>query len=378
MRQPPLVLVIDDDPDQLEIVRQRLTVQGYALATAGDGVEGLERARELRPDLIICDVMMPRMDGIETVRHLKADTSLPFIPVILLTAKGDLRDIVTGLDMGADDYLVKPVEHAALVARAKAMLRIKSMQDTIAAQAATLAAQATELAGLNTNLEACVAAQVNEIRRISELKRFLPPQIAPLIIEPGNEKLLESHRREIVALFCDLRDFTAFAETSEPEDVMGVLRQYHETVGPLIHRAGGTIERFAGDGILTFFNDPVEIEDPAGCAVTLAVEMRTAVTRLIGGWAKRGFRIGFGIGIAQGFASIGTIGFEGRRDYAAIGTVTNTAARLCGDAGHGQILVTQRVATAVAAAARLEALGEMEFKGLARSIPVFNVVGLAV
>lgn len=376
MRQPPLILVIDDDPDNRDIVSIRLEAQNLSIATAVDGVDGLAKARELKPDLIICDVAMPRMDGIEVVRQLKADPALPFIPVILLTARGDLSDIVAGFDMGADDYLVKPAEPAALAARVRAMLRIKALQDQVRDQATRLEAQATELAALNATLEARVAAQVEEIRRMSELKRFLTPQLAELITSPGNARLLESHRRDIVALFCDLRGFTAFAETSEPEDVMGVLGQYHKVIGPLIHRAEGTIERFAGDGILVFFNDPFEIPSPARRATGLAVEMRQAVSSLIQDWSKRGFRIGFGIGIAQGYATLGTIGFEGRRDYAPIGTVTNTAARLCGEAGDGQILVTQRVASAIDGHARLEPLGEMALKGLARPVAVFNVTSI--
>lgn len=377
MRQPPLILVIDDDADNRDIVSRRLEAQKFQIASAVDGIDGLDKIRELNPDLVICDVTMPRMDGIEVVRQVKADKSLPFIPVILLTARGDLADIVAGLDQGADDYLVKPAEPAALLARVRAMLRIKALQDKIADQAVQLEQQTIELAGLNATLEARVAAQVEEIGRISELKRFLTPQLAELIVTPGNARLLESHRRDIVALFCDLRGFTAFAETSEPEDVMSVLRQYHSVVGPLIHRAEGTIERFAGDGILTFFNDPIEIPEPARRATELAVEMRDAVSDLIQDWSKRGFRIGFGIGIAQGYATIGTIGFEARRDYAPIGTVTNTAARLCSEANDGQILITQRIASAIDGRVRLEPLGDMALKGLSRPIAVYNVAGLA-
>ena len=377
MRDPPLILVVDDVPDNVDILQMRLESQGYEVATAGDGAEALEKIRELLPDLVLLDIMMPKVDGIETVRRLKADGSLPFIPVILVTAKADSKDVITGLESGGDDYLTKPVDHAALSARVRAMLRIKSLHDTVQAQSQRLEEQSAELATWNKTLEERVAAQVGEIERMGRLKRFLAPQIAETIVSSGGDAILESHRREIVVLFCDMRGFTAFAETTEPEDVMAVLREYHDTLGPLVHRYEGTLAQFTGDGLLVYFNDPVPCPDPAERAVRLAVDMREAVARMARSWAGRGHEIGFGVGIAQGYATLGQIGFEGRFDYAPIGTVINVAFRLCSDAKDGQILVTQRVASAIECQAELEPLGNLAFKGLSRPVAVLNVLNLA-
>src|SRR5262245_8787582 len=307
---------------------------------------------------------------------MKADTSLPFIPVILVTAKADGADVVAGLESGGDDYLTKPVDHAALSARVRAMLRIKALNDTVHQQAQRLQQQSDELAAWNKTLEERVAAQIGEIERIGRLKRFLAPQIAEAILCSHADACLESHRREIVVLFCDMRGFTAFAETTEPEDVMAVLSEYHGALGPLVHRYEGTLDHFTGDGLLVYFNDPVPCPDPALRAVRLAVEMRDAVAGLARSWSGRGHEIGFGVGIAQGYATLGQIGFEGRVDYTAIGTVTNVAARLCAEARDGQILVTQRVAAATDKHAQLEPLGDVALKGLSRPIPVLNVTGL--
>jgi class 3 adenylate cyclase len=257
------------------------------------------------------------------------------------------------------------------------MLRIKALHDTVAAQAQRLEQQAADLAALNQTLAERVAAQVDEIERIGRLKRFLAPQIADTIISSGGEAILEHHRRDIVVLFCDMRGFTAFSETAEPEDVMAVLGEYHAALGPLIHRYEGTLDRFAGDGLIVFFNDPVPCPDPALRALRLAVEMRDRVSSLARSWAARGHEIGFGVGIAQGYATLGRIGFAERSDYTAIGTVTNLAARLCDEAGDGQILVTRRIAAAIDdSIAEFEPLGDLALKGLSRPVPVLNVRSL--
>ena len=376
MREPPLILVVDDVPDNVDILQMRLESQGYEVATAGDGAEALAKTRALQPDLVLLDIMMPKIDGIEVVKRLKADPSLPFIPIILVTAKADASDVIAGLESGGDDYLTKPVDHAALSARVRAMLRIKSLHDTVQAQAQRLEEQTAELGSWNKTLEERVAAQVDEIERIGRLKRFLAPQIAETIVSSGGDAMLESHRREIVVLFCDMRGFTAFSETAEPEDVMAVLREYHSVLGPLIHHYEGTLERYTGDGMIVIFNDPVPCPDPALRAVRLAVEMREAVSSLARSWTDRGYEIGFGVGIAQGYATLGQIGFEGRFDYTAMGTVTNLASRLCDEAKNGQILVTQRVAAVLGGLADIELLGNIELKGLSRPVAVLNVGGL--
>jgi len=233
-----------------------------------------------------------------------------------------------------------------------------------------------EVAELNRGLEARVAEQVEELRRVGRLKRFLAPQLAELIVSQGDEKILESHRREIVVVFCDLRGYTAFTETAEPEEVLEFLREYHGTLGPLVAQFQGTLDQFSGDGIMVFFNDPVPCPDPAERAVRMAMVMREAAGKLIAGWHRHGCELGFGAGIAQGYATLGQIGFSERSGYTAIGTVCNLASRLCAEAKDEQILVSSRVAGAVEAVARLEELGNVELKGLRRPVMAFNVTEL--
>ena len=375
MRDPPLILVVDDVPDNVDILQMRLEAQGYEVMTAGDGLEALEKVCALLPDLVLLDVMMPKLDGIETVKRLKADASLPFIPVILVTAKADASDVIAGLESGGDDYLTKPVDHAALSARVRAMLRIKALHDTVQDQAKRLEDQAAQLAMWNSTLEERVVAQLSEIERVGRLKRFLAPQLAEMIVSTGDEGILESHRRDIVVVFCDLRGYTSFAETGEPEEVWAVLREFHAAVGPLVTRFEGTLDHFSGDGLMVYFNDPLPCTDPADRAVRMAVAMREAVGEMMSGWRRRGFDLGFGIGVAQGYATLGRIGFEERVDYTAIGTVTNLAARLCGEARDGQILLSKRVATAVEGSVTLEEIGSLALKGLSQAVAVYNVAG---
>lgn len=369
MRTPALILIADDNPANVDILAARLQSQGYEILTAFDGAEALDKAREALPDLILLDVMMPKMDGFAVCRALKDDNTLPFMPIILVTAKTESQDIVEGLDAGSDEYLAKPVDHAALVARVRSILRIKEMHDTIEAQSA-------ELAEWNRELEKRVATQVQELERMGRLKRFLSPQIADLVVDAGEEKLLESHRREITVVFCDLRGFTAFAEITEPEDVMAVLREYHAALGSKVHEFEGTIEHFAGDGLMVLFNDPLPCPDHVERAVRMAVSMRESIGDLVAAWRGRGFHLGFGVGIAQGHATLGRIGFEGRFDYAAIGNVVNLASRLCDHAENGQIVVSEPVQAAVREVIKSESLGELELKGLHRAVNAFNVRGL--
>jgi class 3 adenylate cyclase len=241
-------------------------------------------------------------------------------------------------------------------------------------QAMQLDAQARELGKLNEQLEHRVATQVGEIERMSRLRRFLSPQVADLIVTSGMERELESHRREITALFCDLRGYTGFTESADAEDVMALLREYHAAVGKIIFKYGGTLERYAGDGVMVVFNDPVPVENPALQAVMMAIEMRAALGELMEKWRRLGHEISFGIGIEHGFATLGTIGFEGRFDYAAIGTVSNVASRLCDEAKPGQILISPRVLTQVERDVNVERAGEFELKGIRRPIAAYNVL----
>jgi class 3 adenylate cyclase len=355
-------LVVDDNAANVDILRARLAANGYEILSATDGEQALQAVREHQPDLVLLDVMMPKMDGIEVCRRLRADMSIPFVPIILVTAKSEPKDVVAALEAGGDEYLTKPVDQAALVARVKSMLRIKALQDTIREW--------------NRTLEERVDEQLVQLERLGRLKRFFSPQLAELIIAGGAEDPLKSHRREVVVVFLDLRGFTAFAETTEPEEIMGVLREYHAQMGQVILAHEGTLERFAGDGMMVFFNDPVPVPDAAARAVRMVLAMRERLTELTAKWRKRGFDLGFGAGIAQGYATIGAVGFEGRWDYGAIGNVTNLAARLCGEARPGQILIAQRVLASVEELVEVEAVGELELKGMSKAVSAFNLVGL--
>jgi class 3 adenylate cyclase len=286
----------------------------------------------------------------------------------MITASGQ-QEKVKATESGADDFLTKPFDQAELLARVRSLVRISRYHRTIARQA-------EELAAWNRQLEDRVREQVEEIARIGRLRRFLSPQVSELVMRDGTESVLDSHRREIVVVFCDLRGFTPFAETSEPEEVIGVLREYHAALGDLVFRFEGTLERFTGDGLMVFFNDPLPCEDPAGRAVRMAVAMRTRVRELADGWAARGHDLGFSVGIAQGFATLGRIGFEGRFDYAAIGSVTNLAARLCSEAAPWQVLVTQRVHAAVEGDVVADPVGDLELRGFTRPVRTFAVRGL--
>ncbi len=373
MRSPPWILVADDNPTNLDIFQTRLAAHGYKVLTASDGDQALMIAREQQPDLILLDIMMPGIDGLEVCRRLKADASLPFIPVVIVTAKADPEDIVAGLEAGGDEYLTKPVDQAALVARVKSMLRIKALYDTVQEQAARLEVQSAQLAEWNRTLEQRVAEQLAEIERVNRLKRFLPPQIAGLIVSSGDESLLESHRREITVVFCDLRGFTAFSETAEPEEVMEILGQFHAATGELVFRFEGTLGRFGGDGLMVFFNDPLPCPDPAARAVRMAAAMRERTAELAKGWRRRGHELGFGVGIAMGYATLGKIGAGDQFHYGTIGMATNLASRLCDEAQAGQILIGQRVYAAVVEIVEAESVGELQLKGFLKPVPVYNV-----
>jgi class 3 adenylate cyclase len=366
---------VDDNPTNLEILRVRLNAQGYEVVTAVDGEDALARVRELEPDLVLLDVMMPKLDGISVLKQLKQDTKLRFVPVILVTAKADTRDIVQGLEAGGDDYLTKPYEQAALVARVRSLLRVKELHDTVLQQATQLKEQTEQLSSWNRLLEERVATQLAEIERIGRLQRFLAPQVAQMIASSdAPESVLASHRREVTVVFCDLRGFTAFTETSEPEEVMGVLHEYHESLGELIFRYEGTLDRFAGDGIMIIFNDPIPCADHTERAVHLALDMRERVETLSKQWRRKGHELGFGVGIAAGYATLGQIGFEQRREYTAIGSVINLASRLCDEARPGQIVIGQRAFSSVEQHVEAASIGELSLKGFAKPIAAYEIL----
>jgi len=370
VRTPALILIADDNADNVEILRTRVIAHGYDTVVALDGEEALAVAKAECPDLILLDVMMPKMDGVDVCRAIRSDSSLPFIPIVMITAKTATQDIVSALEAGADEYLTKPVDHRALIARVKSMLRIKLLTDTVRAQA-------SQLAEWNAALERRVQDQIHQLEKLLRLKRFFSPQLAEAILAGGTIDPLATHRREVVVVFLDLRGFTAFAEASEPEEVMGLLREYHAEMGKLILKHEGTLERFTGDGLMIFFNDPVIVPDAPERAVRMALEMRERVDQLSIGWRKHGHDLGLGIGIAQGYATIGAIGFEGRLDYGAVGTVTNLAARLCGEAKRGEILTNRKTLGQFEQLVDADPLGDMMLKGFARPISVFAIAALA-
>jgi class 3 adenylate cyclase/CheY-like chemotaxis protein len=362
VNEPARILIVDDTAMNLKLLEGILTGHGYAVSTAPSGPVALERVRDEHPDLVLLDVVMPEMSGYEVCRRLRAEEATRLLPVIMVTALDPVQERVKGIDAGADDFLTKPINQPELVARVRSLLRIKALHD--------------ELGELNRTLEQRVRDQVTQLERLGRLRRFFSPQLVELILSGDADDPLKSHRREVTVVFIDLRGFTAFAETAEPEEVMAVLREYHAEMGKLILEAEGTLERFTGDGMMIFFNDPVPVPDPAARAVRMAARMRDRVASLTEAWRKRGFDLDFGIGIAQGYATIGAIGFEGRWDYGAIGTVTNLASRLCGEAKPGQILVSQRVAGGVEGVATVEPVGELTLKGFQRPVKAFNMVRL--
>jgi adenylate cyclase len=362
------VLVVDDQPPNIRLLEAILTPRGYDVRSASSGKEALEAIDAGDIDLVLLDIVMPGMDGYQVCREIRERPATAYLPVVMVTASGDEQKI-KALEAGADDFLTKPVNQSELLARVASLARIKRYQDTIKRQS-------DELASWNQELEARVEGQVSEIERMGRLRRFLSPQLAELIVDSGDESFLESHRREIVVVFCDLRGFTPFAEASEPEEVMGVLDEYFAALGDLIFRFEGTLERFAGDGLMVFFNDPVRCDDGPARAIRMSVAMRTRVRGLAESWAREGHDLALGIGIAQGYATLGRIGFDGRHDYAAIGSVTNLASRLCADAEPWQILVTERVYSAAGALVVGQDAGVRELRGFSRSVHAFDVKGI--
>jgi adenylate cyclase len=359
------VLAVDDQPPNLRLLEAVLSPRGYRVIMASSGEQALELLGSSGADLVLLDIVMPGIDGYEVCRRIRSTPETAFLPVVMITASGH-QEKTRAIEAGADDFVSKPFDQSELLARVASLARIKRYHDTVTRQAA-------ELARWNAELEVRVNTQLEELQRMNRLRRFLSPQVAELVINSGDDSVLGSHRREIVVVFCDLRGFTAFAESSEPEEVMGVLREYHTALGELIFRYEGTLERFTGDGLMVFFNDPIPLDDPAQRAVEMALAMRDRVSTLVESWSRLGHDLGFGVGIAQGFATLGRIGYEGRFDYAAIGTVTNLAARLCGEADAGQVLVSQRVFSAVDDVAVGEPVGALTLKGFSRPIRAFGV-----
>jgi class 3 adenylate cyclase len=363
------ILIVDDEADIVEVLADLIEAKGYAVSTAATGPEALAQIEREQPDLVLLDVMMPDMTGYEVCRKIRQNPATVFLPVVMLTAMDANVERINGIEAGADDFLSKPPSHLELLARVRSLIRIKQLHDTVQAQMG-------QLSEWSKTLETRVQEQVAQLARLERLKRFFSPQLAELIVTGDAEDPLKSHRRQISVVFNDLRGFTNFAETNEPEEVMDVLWEYHAELGPLILKHEGTLERFTGDGMMVFFNDPVLVPNPEERAVRMAVAMRDRVATLQTKWANRGYTLGFGAGITAGYATIGAIGFEGRRDYAAIGTVPNLAARLCDQARPGQILISQRLYSAVESLVEAESVGALSFKGIHRPLQTYNILRL--
>jgi len=361
------ILVVDDQRANVEMAAELLRVRGYRVDTAVSGEEALERVRSAPPDLLVMDIVMPGLDGYEVCRRLRAQPDTALLPIVLVTSLDPYAERLKGIEAGADDFLSKPVNWPELFARVRALLRVKSLQDEVRQQA-------IELREWNAKLEERVRKQVAAIERLGRLKRFFAPQVAEAIVA-GGEELLAPHRRDITVVFLDLRGFTAFTDRADPSDVVDLMRAYHASMGRIVDAYGGTLEHFAGDGVLIFFNDPVPVEDPAERAVNMALELQRAFQPIAESWTERGHCVGLGIGIAQGEATLGVIGFESRWEYAAIGNIPNLAARLCGEARAGEILIDAQTERDVAHAVDTESVEPLQLRGFQQPIVAFRLRG---
>jgi adenylate cyclase len=362
------ILAVDDIPQNLRLLEAVLAPQGFTVVTASTGEEALFKVLSEKPDLILLDIVLPGISGYDVCRRLRADPKTSYLPVVMVTAS-ELPEKVKAIEAGADDFVPKPFDAQELLARVRSLLRIKTYHDTIEKQR-------TELTEWTHTLEERVREQVDELARLGRLRRFLSPQVAELVVSQGADQLLDGHRREITVVFCDLRGFTAFSDSVEPEEALGVLRAYHAAMGELIFKYEGTLEHFAGDGIMTFFNDPIPAADSPLRAVRMAVAMRARFNELAAAWRKKGYDLGFGAGIALGYATLGRIGFEGRFDYGAVGRVVIMASRLSTAAKAGQILLSQRVHAAVEDSVEARPVGEVALKGFQRPEHAVDVVAL--
>ncbi len=356
-----IALVVDDSRVNRLVLARQLETLGLEVLEAANGIEGLERLHEhpAEIDVVLLDVLMPELDGYQTLAAMKADDAIRHIPVIIVSGVEELESVVRCIELGATDYLVKPIEASILRARINASLSAKRLHDL-----------ELEYLEQQTALTRTIESQK------AELSRFLSPQVAALVSSPEGHQLLAGHRRQITAVFCDLRGFTSFAEQAEPEELFGVLSVYHRMLGDAIVEHGGTLEHFAGDGVMTFFNDPVEQPDHVERAVRMACAVRERFAPISAEWRRRGYELGLGIGIAVGYATLGRIGFEGRYDYGAIGNVVILASRLSSGASADQILLSQRALAMVEDVVEAESVGELNLKGFSRPIPASNVLGV--
>jgi len=361
----PRILVVDDVPANVRLLEAILVPEGYTVVSASSGPEALEAVVAARPDLVLLDVQMAGMNGYEVCRRIRESEDTALLPVVMVTSH-EAEARIDGIRAGADDFVTKPFDKQELLLRVRSLVRIKRYHDTIRAQAA-------ELAEWNHTLEQRVADQVEQLEQSARLRRFLSPTLAEVVLTRGDD-VLESHRRELAVLFADLRGWTDFSVSTEPEEVMGVVGSFHAAMGELIHRYEATVGWFAGDGLMVWFNDPIPCPDPAARAVRMALEIREAMSALTAVWRRRGHELDFSVGVALGYATIGRIGFEGRYDYGAVGSVLNLASRLCDAAQPGQILISRRVCAEVEDVVGVEPVGALELKGFGKSVDAFAVL----
>ena len=370
MDESATILVVDDRPQNVRLLEAILVPRGFTVLAATSGAAALDAVAEGRPDLILLDLHMPEMDGYEVCRRLRNDPQTRYLPVVVVTAADD-GSKTAAIEAGADDFIRKPLDQAELLVRVRSLLRIKRYHDTIESQSA-------QLTEWNRTLEDRVETQVHDLERFDRLRRFLSPPVADLVLSENDRSLLEPHRQDIAVLFCDLRGFTAASHAAEPEELLAALAEFHVSLGELVARYHATVGFFAGDGVMVFFNDPVPCDQPALTAVRMAVDMRDRMTEFLARWRRRGYDLGVGVGIARGYATLGTIGFEGRHDYTAIGVVVNLASRLCSEAGDGEILISQRAVEEIEGHADVKELPDLQLRGFTDPTPAWSVVRVDV
>ena len=364
---PARVLVVDDTPQNVKLLADILGAKGFVAITAASGEEALGKLAAERPDLVLLDVMMPGLSGYDVCRRIRADPATALLPVVLVTSLDPHQERVKGIEAGADDFLSKPIHQAELLARVRSLLRIKALQDEVRRQA-------DQLREWNATLEERVQAATAENARLARLRQFFSAPVADAIVSAGEASLLAPHRREICCVFNDMRGFTAFTDAAEPEEVIALLSEFHAAMGPLVAEHEGTVPHFTGDGILIFFNDPIEVPDACPRAARMALAMQARFAPLSERWRKLGHDLKLGIGIARGYATLGALGYEGRFDYTAIGGVVNVAARLCGEAAGGEILVDRRARAGLDEAFALEPVEPLALKGYDKPVPAFRLV----
>lgn len=367
---PSRVLVVDDTPQNVKLLVDILGAKGYVAFSASSGEEGLAKIAAEKPDIVLLDVMMPGLSGYDVCRRIRTNPETALLPVVLVTSLDPHQERVKGIEAGADDFLSKPIHQPELFARVRSLLRIKALQDEVARQAATLREW-------NATLESRVQASVEEIASLGRLKQFFSAPVADAIVSAGERSLLAPHRRDVCCVFIDLRGFTAFTDSAEPEEVIALLAEFHGAMGALIAEHEGTVPHFTGDGILIFFNDPIPMPDMCPRAARMALAMQERFAPLGARWRKMGHELALGIGIARGYATLGAMGYEGRFDYTVIGGVVNLAARLCSEAAGGQILVDRRARAGLDEGFAFETIEPLALKGFDKPVPAFRLTGAA-